>query len=165
MITVRESETHFFFYRHEFGQWTKRVITDRHGLTYNCCEQYMMFQKAMLFRDEVTAEKIMTEPNPRLQQRYGREVRDFSIPVWEQHRFQIVLEGNLYKFNQHQDLQALLLATGDKVLVEGSPVDRIWGVGLGCDDDEILDPSNWKGQNLLGKVLMSVRFSLLLSRT
>jgi len=157
---MRETDQFYFFHEHQFGQWTLRDIQDPDGKLYNCCEQYMMIKKACLFNDFATAEKIHNEARPAQQKQLGREVRNFQTDLWNQHKFGIVWYANYLKFMQHEDLHQRLLATGDKIIAEASPVDRIWGVGLSADDDRILDPANWTGQNLLGKVLMSVRKAL-----
>lgn len=158
---MRETDTHYFFFKHQFGQWTLRDIIDRNGITYNCCEQYMMYHKALLFEDEEIAEKIMNTDSPHDQKKLGREVSDFDISIWKQYCFMIVWEGNFLKFTQHKDLQERLIMTQGKELVEASPYDKVWGVGLAADDDKIIDPSNWKGKNLLGKVLTSVREAII----
>lgn len=147
----------YFFWKHEFGQWTRRDITDEFGRTYNCCEQYMMFQKSLLFGDYDIADKIMLEKRPSVQQDLGRKVKNFNTEVWDRSKEEIVYMGNLLKFDQHPDLKNRLIRTGYRVLVEASPFDKIWGVGLAESDDAILDPENWQGENLLGEVLMRVR--------
>jgi len=154
---MRITNTHYFFWKHEFGQWTKRVMTDQEGTNFNCAEQYMMYQKAKLFGDDIIAELILDEPLPNKQQDLGRKVSNFNKEIWNKWKFSIVLSGNILKFTQHPDLKHHLISTHPKVLVESSPCDIIWGVGLAADDDRILDEKNWKGQNLLGQVLMTVR--------
>ncbi len=157
---MRETEDFYFFWRHQFGQWTLRQMTDPDGVNYNCCEQYMMYKKARLFADQATAEAILAEPDPACQQQLGRQVKGFSAALWQQHRVGIVWYGNYLKFSQHADLLHRLLATEHKILAEASPDDRIWGVGLAAENDAILEPDNWTGQNLLGNILMSVRSAL-----
>ena len=120
----------------------------------------MMYQKARLFEDRDSAEQILAEKNPARQKQLGREVRDYQHELWAQHRFGIVWYGNYLKFSQHEDLRKRLLATGDKIIAEASPVDLVWGVGFDAEDDRILDTRNWRGKNLLGKVLMSLRDGL-----
>lgn len=157
---MRETDRFYFFWEHQFGQWTRREMTDPAGVLYNCCEQYMMHKKAQLFADHDTAAAIIEESKPARQQQLGRTVANFDRTIWDQHKFGIVWYGNFLKFSQHPDLRARLLATGSKILAEASPTDLIWGVGVAADDDNILDPANWRGQNLLGKALMSVREAL-----
>lgn len=154
---VRQTEQYYFFWKHQFGQWTRRDIQDPDGVTYNCCEQYMMVKKALLFGDKDMAQRLLSEPEPKEQQLLGRQIKGFDADIWDKHKVGIVWYGNYLKFTQHKDLQDRLLATGDRVLAEASPYDQVWGVGLGANDDAILDPGNWTGQNLLGEVLMSVR--------
>ena len=152
-----ENETHYFFWKHQFGQWTMRDMEDSDGTEYNCCEQYMMAQKARLFRDEQSFKSIMQEADPRKQQEFGRLVANYDQETWDRNREEIVYRGNLLKFFQHQDLRERLYVTSPKILVEASPYDTVWGVGLSAKDPLILDEKNWRGQNLLGKVLMRVR--------
>ncbi|MCO1334199.1 NADAR family protein [Microbulbifer sp. OS29] len=157
---MRETDKYYFFWMHQFGQWTKRNITDPDGVNYNCCEQYMMYKKAMLFGDVKVSEKILLEDDPEVQQQFGREVSGYDSSIWNLNKIGIVWYGNYLKFTQHADLAERLIDTGNKVLVEASPYDLVWGVGWSADSDEILDQGNWRGKNLLGKVLMSVRSSI-----
>jgi ribA/ribD-fused uncharacterized protein len=90
----------------------------------------------------------------------GREVAGFDNEKWERHLFDIVLDGNLEKFRQHRGLRKFLLGTGDQVLVEASPVDRIWGIGLPREDKRATKPDYWRGLNLPGFALMEVREQL-----
>ncbi|MBT4376575.1 NADAR family protein [archaeon] len=154
---MRETEKYYFFWKHQFGQWTLRDIIDEGGINYNCCEQYMMTHKALLFDDLDSAKKILCEKDPREQQRLGRIISDFNQEIWDANKEEIVYRGNKLKFYQHFDLQKRLIETFPKIFVEASPYDRVWGVGLSANDDLILDEKNWKGENLLGKVLTRVR--------
>lgn len=139
-----------------FSQWWQSsfVIDD---VTYATAEHYMMAQKARLFKDEVMFEQIISAKHPKAAKALGRKVAGFDNDIWNQHRFAIVVAGNLAKFAQHEDLKQYLLNTGKRVLVEASPVDKIWGVGLAQDDERILNPLQWQGLNLLGFALMQVR--------
>ncbi|MEM7019098.1 MAG: NADAR family protein, partial [Pseudomonadota bacterium] len=94
---------------------------------------------------------------PNHAKRLGREVQNFDTTVWEAHRFEIVVDANMAKFSQHPAMKAFLLNTGNKIIVEASPEDRIWGIGLAENAPEALDPSQWNGLNLLGFALMEVR--------
>lgn len=154
---MRETATHYFFYKHEFSQWTKRPMVDKNGLVYNCAEQYMMYQKAILFNDIESANKIMNSSNPREHKNIGRLVKGYDQEIWDNHKLIFVCDGNILKFSQHQDLKNKLINTTPKILVEASPTDCIWGVGLSENDDKIIDEINWRGKNLLGKALMFVR--------
>ncbi|MGH1433029.1 MAG: NADAR family protein [Lewinella sp.] len=154
---MRETDDYYFFWKHQFGQWTLRNMVDVDGIEYNCCEQFMMYKKAILFGDKAIAQQLLAEKDPSAQQKMGRLIRGFKAELWDKHKLGIVWYGNYLKFTQHPDLQERLLQTGDKILAEASPYDLIWGVGLGAKDDNILDSANWRGQNLLGKTLMSLR--------
>jgi ribA/ribD-fused uncharacterized protein len=120
----------------------------------------MMWRKAMLFDDPATARDILAVAHPRQAKALGRRVTGFDDRVWDEHRFDVVVEGNLAKFGQHPELGAVLLNTGDRVLVEASPLDRVWGIGLSRDDPAAPDPARWRGLNLLGFALMRVRAAL-----
>jgi len=131
------------------------------GQSFNCGEQWMMFSKAVLFGDLEVAVKILQEIHPRRQKLLGRQVRGFDVAIWTVHSEDLVFTGVLEKFRQNAALGAELLATGEALLVEASPDDRIWGIGLEEEDPRALDPTQWQGENRLGKVLMRVRASLL----
>jgi ribA/ribD-fused uncharacterized protein len=158
--TMRETATLYLFWKHQFGQWTLRDIQDVDSQCYNCCEQYMMAKKAQLFGDEDSVQRILAAESPRQQQALGRDIRGFDQGCWDRHKFAIVWFGNYLKFTQHQDLRQRLLATGDKTLAEASPYDLVWGIGYAAEEDTALDPTQWRGQNLLGQALMSVRAAL-----
>jgi len=131
-----------------------------HGITFNCAEQYMMYSKAMLFGDKYIADEVLKTKSPREQKALGRKVRNYDNAVWEQQRFQILYEGCLAKFRQDEVLKKKLLSTNELHLVESSPSDTIWGIGLAQDHPDATNPQNWKGLNLLGEVLMKVRKTL-----
>jgi ribA/ribD-fused uncharacterized protein len=142
-----------------FGQWTRSPFTaDR--IEYTCTEQFMMAEKARLFGDTEICQRILDTDSPRSHKALGRTVRGFVEKVWNQNREDIVYRGNIAKFSQNPDMLTQLLSTGDRVLVEASPLDRIWGIGLRGDDPRASDPSQWAGLNLLGEVLMRVRSEL-----
>lgn len=157
---MRETDKYYLFWKHQFGQWTMRDIVDTEGKVYNCCEQYMMFKKAELFKDFAIAKQILEEKDPASQQKLGRQISGFLPDIWDENKIAIVWYGNYLKFSQHEDLKERLLATGNRTIAEASPYDLIWGIGYGANDDLALDQANWRGQNLLGKILMSVREAL-----
>ncbi|MCO1582483.1 NADAR family protein [Crossiella sp. SN42] len=138
------------------SQWWPAELDDD-GLRLRSAEHYMMFHKALLFEDQDTAAKILAADHPGEAKTLGRQVRSFDQETWAARRFDIVVAGNLLKFTQHPDLGAYLLATGDRVLVEASPLDPVWGIGLAADDPRAADPAQWPGENLLGFALMAVR--------
>lgn len=127
------------------------------NVNFNCAEQAMMWSKAMLFGDYEIAEQIINEKHPSAQKDLGRQVRGFQQEVWDEIKFDLICEINNCKFLCNQDLGNKLVDTGKRKLVEAAPWDKVWGIGMGVDDPNILDESKWKGQNLLGKALMIVR--------
>ncbi|MFT5686940.1 MAG: ribA/ribD-fused uncharacterized protein [Myxococcota bacterium] len=142
-----------------FGQWTwSEFVVD--GVEYTCTEQFMMAEKARLFGDAEIRQQILDTESPRSHKSLGRKVRGFSDKRWKKNREEIVYQGNLAKFSQNPDMLQQLLETGDRILVEASPLDRIWGIGLRGDDPRASDRKQWQGLNLLGKALMRVRRDL-----
>lgn len=138
------------------SQWyNSKMIID--GISYLNAEQYMMAQKARLFGDEKIFNEIMKEDTPREFKRLGRLIENFDNDIWNREKRNIVLKGNIHKFSQNEKLKKLLLDTVDKILIEASPYDDIWGVKLRETDSLILNINTWKGQNLLGFILMEVR--------
>lgn len=116
----------------------------------------MMYHKAKLFGDKEIAAKILATNHPKDVKALGRQVSNFDKTVWEYNCDSIVIKGNLLKFSQNTKLLTLIQLHSDKIFVEASPYDLIWGVGLHESDDLILDSSNWKGQNKLGNALTTV---------
>ncbi|MDO9457025.1 NADAR family protein [Nocardioides sp.] len=127
------------------------------GQRFRTAEHFMMAHKAWLFDDPSTASRILEARSPAQAKDLGRRVARFDDAVWVEHRHGIVRQASLAKFGAHADLAAYLLGTRDRVLVEASPVDRVWGVGLASDDERIDTPSRWRGLNLLGFALMEAR--------
>jgi predicted NAD-dependent protein-ADP-ribosyltransferase YbiA (DUF1768 family) len=161
------------------GQWYHAPFTVD-GATYTTCEMYMMVQKARLFGDEKVAKDMIRTKDPKAHKALGRKVKNFNDATWDKSRllrvwgwrcvksanvwidkFDIVVQGNMHKFTLCEDAENMrkwLLATGDRELVEASPMDRIWGVGFAAKDAGA-NRHRW-GQNLLGKALMVVRTRL-----
>lgn len=138
------------------SQWYERpFVVD--GLTYPTAEHWMMAEKARLFGDEERLAAILAAKSPGEAKELGRQVRAFDQETWEAARVGIVEAGNRHKFGQHADLQAYLLGSQARVLVEASPRDHIWGIGLSQDDPRAENPYQWEGLNLLGFALMTVR--------
>lgn len=148
-----------FFWGGIFSQWAKTSFTDPsyNGKVFNCAEQYMMYGKAMTFMDGAAMKAVMAEKDPRNQKAIGRTIVGYDNDIWNEVKFPIVQRGNYFKFSQNPDLKELLILTDGYELVEASPYDKIWGVGLGPDDPKILDPANWEGENLLGKTIDAAR--------
>ncbi|MFD5113742.1 NADAR family protein [Streptomyces sp. NPDC058391] len=141
------------------SQWWPSPFTVD-GVEYATAEHWMMAGKARLFRDEAAERAAVEAANPALAKKAGRLVRDFDETVWERERHGIVVEGSVHKFGQDAGLREFLLATGDRILVEASPRDRIWGIGLAAADERAQDPARWRGLNLLGFALMEARARL-----
>lgn len=139
-----------------FSQWYAAPFTVD-GVVYPTAEHWMMAGKARLFGDSATLAEILSAPGPDKAKSLGRKVRGFTSEAWDQKRCEIVLAGNLAKFGQHASLREFLLSTHSQILVEASPYDAIWGIGLAADDPRAADPRQWRGLNLLGFALMEVR--------
>ncbi|MFE0628387.1 NADAR family protein [Streptomyces sp. NPDC058864] len=139
--------------------WPSEFTVD--GIGYATAEHWMMAGKARLFDDERALAAILAAPHPNAAKKLGRQVRGFDNVTWERHREELVVEGNVAKFGQDPALRDYLLGTGSRVLVEASPVDRIWGIGLAAGEEAAADPARWRGLNLLGFALMEARQRLL----
>jgi ribA/ribD-fused uncharacterized protein len=123
-------------------------------------EQYMMYRKAVCFHDEKIALEILKTDDTAEIKALGRQVSGYDDHVWNGLRQVAVYEGLMAKFSQNEDLKEMLLATGDAILAEAAVRDRIWGIGLSMNDPDRFVRAKWKGQNLLGYVLMMVRDKL-----
>ena len=130
------------------------------GEHYQTAEHWMMAEKARIFDDAEARVRILAAKHPGEAKKLGREVRGFDPATWEKVKFGIVLAGSLEKFRQNPELLRFLLGTNERVLVEASPLDRIWGIGLSASDKSASRPSEWKGENLLGFALMQARDDL-----
>lgn len=145
-----------FFYGGIYSQFFPCIFLED-GIQYTCAEQYMMAKKALLFNDIDSYNEILSLTNPYKIKALGRRVKNFDQKIWDEYKEDIVFKGNLLKFSQNQELCKELLATENKEIVEASPTDIIWGIGLAETDPDIYDKSKWKGTNLLGKAIMKVR--------
>lgn len=163
-----EKMKYVFFWGHQagktgvsascFSQWYSAPFVVE-GQRYPTAEHFMMAEKAALFGDLATRALVLQAPNPGAAKALGRQVRGFDDAVWLENRFAIVVRANEAKFAQSPELKQFLQQTGSRVLVEASPVDRIWGIGLAQDDEKVNNPNLWRGLNLLGFALMQVRDS------
>lgn len=131
------------------------------GQKYPTAEHFMMAQKALLFNDQEIFQKILKAPSPKEVKTLGRSVKGFNETIWKENRYNIVLRGNLAKFAQNKHLEEFLLGTFGSILVEASPYDKVWGIGLTEEDPRAQNPKKWQGQNLLGFALMEARVWLL----
>ena len=162
----RESDTVIGFHAEDdpFGFLSNWYLSrfyypaETHGFT--SVEQWLMYNKAKLFKDTDSMKKVMLEIRPDIIKKIGRQVKDFDNSVWASKRYDILLEGLRLKFSQSKELKEKLIGTGDKILVELAANDLIYGVGVSYKDPNALDSSNWRGQNLLGSALMQVREEL-----
>jgi len=155
-----ENEKFTFFWSGPFSQWHPSPFV-RTSVWYSHAEQYMMAKKAMMFGDMEAHGRIMCAVDPADQKRYGRQVKDFDEEKWKEAARDIVFRGNYAKFTQNQNLKALLMATKGTTLVEASPHDKIWGIGLKKDDPRALKRETWLGTNWLGETLTKVREAII----
>lgn len=142
-----------------FSQWFEADF-EIDGVTYSSAEHYMMAGKARLFADEAALARILAARTPAEAKAIGREILGFDDVAWNAVRLDIVTRANVAKFGQNPALREFLLGTGDRVLVEASPVDAIWGIGLAADHPDADNPTRWRGLNLLGFALMGARATL-----
>ncbi|MEU9560213.1 NADAR family protein [Streptomyces fumanus] len=138
------------------SQWWPSPFTVD-GVEYATAEHWMMAAKARLFGDAEAERRVLAAGHPAEAKRAGRLVRGFDEAIWARERFGIVVEGSVHKFAADGALREFLLGTGDRILVEASPVDPVWGIGLAADDEAAADPERWRGANLLGFALMAAR--------
>lgn len=146
--------------KQSLSQWFPSPFTVD-GVTYPTAEHFMMAEKARLFGDEEIREKILLAQGPDVAKKFGKLVRGFDEEKWRLNRFEIIIRGNQAKFEQIKQLKQFLLETKEKVLVEASPYDQVWGIGMSENDPRSTNPEQWKGLNLLGFALMVVRTGLL----
>jgi len=148
-----------FFWDGPFSQWHPSYFTIN-DTEFNCAEQFMMYNKALLFGDTKTAIKIMNTNSPSKQKGLGRQVANFNPDLWSNIADHIVYLGNLAKFGQNNFLLEVLINTGTTTLVEASPYDKIWGIGLDEEHAKITPAHEWQGENRLGKIITRVRDEL-----
>lgn len=162
-------EDFVFFWSHteKPGRVTKACLSQWYpgefevdGQVYNCAEQYMMAEKARLFGDEEIRQQILAETGPKNIKWLGHKVRNYDEATWSEVRYNVVLKGNIHKFAQDIKLRQFLHGTEDKILVEASPYDQIWGIGMDERHADAIHPGKWLGTNLLGFALMEVRSTL-----
>ena len=149
----------FWKVQQPYGQfsnwWLCNIIYD--NKTFCSSEQVFMYMKAKLFKDDEVAEKILQTTNQKTIKALGREVKNFDQLIWDNFKYSLMYNANELKFSQNPDLKMLLLSTGNEQICEASPLDRIWGIGLSTATLDYRDPTKWRGQNLLGQVLINLR--------
>lgn len=155
-----QTEKFTFFWSGPLSQWHPSPF-EIDGITYNCAEHYMMAEKARLFGDEARLKMIMSAVDPSDQKRYGKMVVPFEKEKWNDVARDVVYRGSYAKYTQNPDLKKQLLNTAGTTLVEASPKDNIWGIGLSKDDPRSRDRSTWLGTNWLGETLTKVRDKML----
>lgn len=158
-----ETEEYILFCGHKngnyldvFSQWYPSEFKENDQIFKNA-EQYMMAKKALLFNDDESYKKIMSMNQPSIIKELGRQVKKFNHVIWDQHKYKIILEGNLLKFSQNPKLMEYLLMTKDKFMAEAAPYDNIYGIGLTAENAIRIPKDEWPGENLLGHALMEVR--------
>lgn len=159
-ISELETSTHVYFLRGVFSNFTSTPMMQYKGHSFQTTEQAFMWAKAQLFGDKDSARLILAEKNPAKAKELGRGVKGFNPTHWDLNKEFLMYEVNLAKYSQFDDYKSVLLSTGEKRLVEVNGKDTIWGIGLYANDPRVLDEKQWRGQNLLGKVLMRVREEL-----
>jgi ribA/ribD-fused uncharacterized protein len=166
-MRVERGFTFFYGSSEPFSNWFKAAFVEADEvlgrLTFPTSEHYMMYRKALHFGDTGVAAQILKTADPRKAKRLGRQVAGFVAEEWNQVARTYVYQGCKLKFTQNPKPYDALVATKGTQLVEASPTDRIWGVGLAEQDDRILDPGNWRGANWLGQVLTVLRDDLIAS--
>jgi hypothetical protein len=140
-----------------FSQWYPCKF-EEDSIWFNCSEQYMMANKALLFGDNDIYDKIMKTSSPKIMKSLGKKVKNFNPKIWNKEKYDIVLCGNMLKFGYDIEMLEILRNTGNSIIAEASPYDNIWGIGMKKQKD--LTEKDWKGTNLLGKILMEVRESI-----
>lgn len=141
------------------SQWFPRAF-EHEGVRYRTAEHFMMAAKARHFDDSAALARVLEAATPAEAKAIGRQVVGYDDEAWERVRWQTVVEGSVAKFGAHEDLRAFLLGSGDRVLVEASPRDRVWGIGMGASHPDARAPERWRGRNLLGFALMEARARL-----
>lgn len=169
-LAHKDSVKYLFFWGHKrpqdgsvektcMSQWYEADF-DIDGIHYPTAEHYMMSEKARLFSDDGALQKILVSKTPAEAKKLGRTVQGYEETIWCEHRNDIVVRGNYAKFSQNNTLKKFLLNTHNRILVEASPRDRIWGIGMGASNPDAENPAKWRGLNLLGFALMQAREQL-----
>lgn len=157
---MKETETHIYFWDGIYSNWSHSEFNEKiedKEYHFDCAEQYLMASKAFVFGDDIAFKNIMATKSPMDQKAFGRGVKNFDDVIWARYARRIMYRGLYSKFSQNPELKEILLSTGNKIIVEASPVDKRWGIGVSVKD---ASPDNWLGCNWLGQVLMRVRKDL-----
>ena len=160
LIEDKVTDTHVYFWGDPtLSNWGPAEF-DYKGNHFMNSEQAYMWEKADFFGDLTIANDILSTDSPKDAKDLGRLVRNYNDEEWAKVRYKKMVEVCFAKFSQNPHRLETLLSTGERILVEASPYDKVWGVGWHWTDPEILFEENWRGQNLLGKALMEVRDKL-----
>ena len=154
---MKVTDRYVIFYGGIYSQWFACEFKDKEGTMFSSTEQFMMYHKARFFNDEVSMGKIMRESDPRKIKAMGREVSNFNEKEWNKVNKKIVTLGNFYKFSQDSKLKEDILLHKNKQFVEGSPYDKLWGIGLNVTDPRAEDADGWQGLNWLGECIDQAR--------
>ncbi|TXI85135.1 MAG: NADAR family protein [Crocinitomicaceae bacterium] len=158
---TKQEEFEFFWESDSpFSNWHKSDFL-LNGIKFNCAEQAMMYGKAMCFGDNETAQEILKTKKPRDQKALGRKVKNFDSKIWDEKGKKVVYEACKAKFTQNPHMHEALMKTSGKTLVEASPYDTIWGIGLFASDIRAKSRDTWRGKNYLGELLTTLREELI----
>lgn len=158
MTNSNKKDEFVFFWGGSFSNFSKvSEGVEYKGKIFPTSEHAFMYGKALQFKDLDIAKQLETAKTPKDAKRLGRKVKGYDDEVWSDVRYEIMKEVCLSKYTRSPYHKRQLLNTGTKELVEASPYDKVWGIGMSKDDNGVEDRRNWKGENLLGKVLMEVR--------
>lgn len=156
-----EKFTYFWQSQSPFSQWHYSPFKVGE-LSFTCCEQWMMYHKALMMGDDETAKQILNAGyNPKLHKALGRKVKPFDEALWKEKCRDLVFAGNYYKFVQNPHLLLKLKETKGTTLVEASPYDTIWGIGLNAEDPRAKNRNTWRGTNWLGEAITKLRITLI----
>jgi ribA/ribD-fused uncharacterized protein len=159
MVKTFGFDKYTFFWNGPHSQWCESFISID-GQIYNCCEQYMMHKKALVFGDTEIAAAVMAAPMPNDQKKLGRLVKGFNPDIWNAVARDIVFRGNIAKYQQNSELRSILERTEGTLLVEASPFDKVWGIGMDVEAASVLSPDKWEGTNWLGQCITEVRLAI-----
>jgi ribA/ribD-fused uncharacterized protein len=157
---MKTTETLVLFWRTAeiYSNWHRPAkFVDEDGQAFDNSEQFMMWGKSRVMGDVEMAAAMLAEADPKELKKLGRKVKNWNEALWKKYRLPVMVHGCYLKFSQNPAMKAELLATGERILAEASPEDRIWGIGLEESDPRCLDTNTWDGLNLLGEALMIVR--------
>ena len=155
-LTGSSQKQYNFFWSGPYSQWDPSPF-QLGEIKFSCAEQMMMLFKALVFDDLDVAKAVMATDDPQLQKAQGRKVKRFLAPIWDRVNYSVVYIANVEKFSQNPEHLKYILTDGSDMIVEASPEDKIWGIGIGGNHPDIRDESKWQGENRLGKVCMDVR--------